>query len=272
VVRIVLGLLLLATAGLKIHGLYTDPYSQESILLSPRMIVAVIELEVLLGLWLLSGFAVRAARVAALVFFALGAAGSLYLAIEGQASCGCFGRVEVSPWTAVTLDLLAVAVLFTFKPSLLPIFGRRAEIPYALKIALVSAILLALTSGAFLLLTDDPVHALDQIRGQVVAVDPPRTNVGDAEPGARRAFAVRITNLTNKPIRIVGGTVDCQCLATRELPRLIPANHTVSITVEMRFQGTPGRFVHRCAFHTDAEEQRVVVARFAGRVLGIPDE
>jgi len=61
VLSVVLGLFLLVTAGLKIHGLYTDPYSEESILLTPRLLVAVIEVEIVLGLWLLSGLVPRAA-------------------------------------------------------------------------------------------------------------------------------------------------------------------------------------------------------------------
>jgi|GEM_PF-4724574 len=46
-------------------------------------------LSVVLNLWLLNDLVPRAAWLAVLVFFALGAAANVYLALEGQRSCGC---------------------------------------------------------------------------------------------------------------------------------------------------------------------------------------
>jgi hypothetical protein len=40
VLSLVPGVFLLVTAGLKIHGLYSDPYAQESTLLTPQLLVA----------------------------------------------------------------------------------------------------------------------------------------------------------------------------------------------------------------------------------------
>jgi hypothetical protein len=36
---------------------------------------------------------------------------SLYLALAGQRSCGCFGRMTVSPWLTLIFDIAAMAAL-----------------------------------------------------------------------------------------------------------------------------------------------------------------
>ena len=97
IVRVALGLFLLVVAYQKAHGLVGDPFATDSFLSSPRLLVATIELEIVLGLWLLSGWLPRAVWMTTLAFFGILAAVSLYLALEGQQSCGCFGRVTVSP-------------------------------------------------------------------------------------------------------------------------------------------------------------------------------
>lgn len=116
VVRAVLGLLLLTAAGLKAY----DPLAQDSFLGSPRLHIAAIETETLLGLWLLSGWSVRASWVSALGLFSLLAGVSLWLALEGQSSCGCLGRVQVSPWAMFALDLAALMALAIWRPSYAP--------------------------------------------------------------------------------------------------------------------------------------------------------
>ena len=62
---------------------------------------AVIALEILVGLWFLSGLARRAGRLVALVLLAGFAAVNLWKAAYGEASCGCFGLVMLPPLPVV---------------------------------------------------------------------------------------------------------------------------------------------------------------------------
>jgi len=68
-VRIILSLLLFSAAASKLYGLGLAPLQATPFFSSARSEVAVIELEIILGLWLLSGWAVRAAWALALMFF-----------------------------------------------------------------------------------------------------------------------------------------------------------------------------------------------------------
>ena len=48
-----LAVLLLGTAALKMHGLAADPIARRGIFAAPELQLALIEIEVLLGIWLL---------------------------------------------------------------------------------------------------------------------------------------------------------------------------------------------------------------------------
>src|SRR6266404_4121407 len=114
IVRWSLGLLLLAAAGLKAHELLNDPLFEDSFFSSPRLQIVTIEAEIVLGLWLLSCWFVRAAWATAVIFFAVLASASLYLALDGQPSCGCFGQVTVSPWATFAFDAIIVTALLAW--------------------------------------------------------------------------------------------------------------------------------------------------------------
>jgi hypothetical protein len=120
VVRILLGLLLLAAAALKGHQLLTAPVTGRSVLESRGFLVALVEVEFLLGVWLLSGLFRRAAWWAALACFSAFAPVALFKALSGERDCGCFGAVEVNPWLTAALDAAAVAALLAFRPRPTP--------------------------------------------------------------------------------------------------------------------------------------------------------
>jgi hypothetical protein len=105
---------LLIAAVLKVYQLATDPAL--GVLYGSRWLQAgLIEYELLLALWLLSGFAVPWARRVALVTFLAFASYSLYLGLSGTASCGCFGKARVSPWWTFLLDAVLVFLLLSSK-------------------------------------------------------------------------------------------------------------------------------------------------------------
>lgn len=73
--------------------------------------------EIIGGLWLLSGFHVEATHpwiTAAFVGFWLS---TLYQALIGSCSCGCFGHLVVNPWIVLVADLAVIGVLLYWRPS-----------------------------------------------------------------------------------------------------------------------------------------------------------
>jgi hypothetical protein len=281
-VRVGLGLFLLIAAGLKLHGLAEGTAGGTAFFASPALQLAVIEAEALIGLWLLSGWASRGAWIAALVLFTLLAAASLYLALTGQRSCGCLGRVTVSPWWMLLVDVSAIAALLIWRPQRgatdentgkprgesSSLAGLKALA--GLKTLAGAAAILVILGGGVLFFFDTPAEALARLRGESVTVDPRVSDVGEAAAGEQRTFTIQLTNRTAKPIRVVGGTTSCACIATKDLPITLPPAESQEISVQIRFTGSAGRFSHRFTLNTDDDVQPLVIARFAGRVVESP--
>jgi hypothetical protein len=74
----VLGLLLLAAAVLKLYGLGVDPAGRSGIFAAPEWQIGVVEIEIVLGLWLLSGQRPIGAWLGACLAFGTFAAASFY--------------------------------------------------------------------------------------------------------------------------------------------------------------------------------------------------
>jgi hypothetical protein len=265
-VRVLLGLILLGAAALKFQGLSAGVLPRNLLFTSPQLVLLTIEVEALLGLWLLSGLALRAAWWAGTFFFVLLAAVSLYQGVTGQESCGCFGELQVSPWWSFAIDVAAVAGLVWFRPPRSSGGAWSDRYRPFVQVGVGAVVIVALVVGIFLLVTDQPLHALARLRGEAIGVGPFVTDVGTGKPGEVRSFAVELINYTSSPVRIVGGTTSCGCVTTRDLPVELPPGGSRPIRVEMRFTGSPGRFQHRFLLYADNELQWAVVAHFAGRV------
>jgi hypothetical protein len=110
--RVAAAVLLLA-AALKFWPVLTDSSSQES----PWTTVALASVELLLGVWLLSGRAPRWGRIAALGCFAVFFNFSLLQVLQRVPSCGCFGKAQVQATAVAALDFLMVLALLASSPG-----------------------------------------------------------------------------------------------------------------------------------------------------------
>ncbi|MCX7425798.1 MAG: hypothetical protein NTW96_09300 [Planctomycetia bacterium] len=140
-VRVALAAILLVVAGLKCHQLATSPVPGDGLLDSRWLLMATVEFELFFGLWLLANLLPKWTHRAAVACFALFAAVSLYKALSGHASCGCFGRVEVNPSYTFVLDGAAVLALLRWRPRGLFRFlwSKNGTVPFSEDSAPVSS-------------------------------------------------------------------------------------------------------------------------------------
>jgi hypothetical protein len=268
--------LLLTAAGFKAYALWTDPSPALSWFFSPRWQVALIEGETLLGLWLLSGLAMRWAWLLAQVGFILLAGVSLYLALAGKPSCGCFGKLTISPWYTFGLDVAAVAALWYWRPTASSLSTSLGDSPNRLlrpSLYLVSGVTFILVGcfTVFWLAFPSPSAALAFLRGESLTVEPSVVDVGSGLRGEERDFSFEIQNYTNHPICLMGGTVGCRCITTGGLPLTLPAGVARSVTGKLEFKGRAGEFQYPITLYTDDGTHSVVIARVTGKVVESPE-
>ena len=118
VVRIFIGGILLVAASLKGYQVTTEPTAEISLLTSRWFLVLAVEFELLLGVCLAFGIQVRMAWLVTVASFAVFASISLYKALLGEVSCGCFGSVQINPWHTFCLDMAVLGALVRYRPTL----------------------------------------------------------------------------------------------------------------------------------------------------------
>ncbi len=126
VLRLAMAIVLLTAAGLKAHQLLTEPTLGTSLLESRWFLIGIVEFEFLLGLLLSSTFLPRHfgsggedlwTWIASMALFSAFGCVSLWKALGGEATCGCFGSLEVSPRFSTAMDWAFVAGLIQFRPQ-----------------------------------------------------------------------------------------------------------------------------------------------------------
>ena len=85
--RVLVAGVLLAAAALKGYQIATEPTVGHGLLGSRSLLIAQVELELLLGLWLLSGSFRRASWLTASFMFVIFVGVSLYKGVAGEPSC-----------------------------------------------------------------------------------------------------------------------------------------------------------------------------------------
>jgi hypothetical protein len=177
---------LVVIAGLaKAHQILTGPLTNAFQSPVERWLpVSLMASEVAFGLWLWSGLYPRRARTLAIALFSVYLAVSLFQALSGSATCGCFGNVPMSPWFTATMDTAVIIALCHWHPpgtgDPRPDTVRRRF----LRPGIASGSLLVVVALMAAALPPDPAKIADNglISGQGVVLLEPHTWLGKRLP------------------------------------------------------------------------------------------
>ncbi len=117
VLCVLLGLLFVTAASLKAIELSTEPVAGTGLLHTRWFLISLVEFEFLFGLWLLLGVCGSRTWGVAVLCFAAFLSVSLFKALSGDVSCGCFGKASVDPRYMVVIDAVVLALLFVWRPD-----------------------------------------------------------------------------------------------------------------------------------------------------------
>jgi hypothetical protein len=267
-----LGLLLLTAAGLKAHGLAVEPVGSMGLFSTTEFQFAVVEFEILMAVWLLSGKQPLGSWFLAFAAFTCFACVSFYLGVIGETSCGCFGSLKTNPWIAFTLDVFVLVLLLLGRPDLTSLRENprltliETARPAVHGFALAAPILL-LFLGIGRIGFGSHAAAIAFLRGERMSVGPRLADLGEAAPGDSRDATVVLWNWTDSPVRLIGGTADCSCTVLNDLPVTIPARESRPVTVRVRMSATVGVYTRKAVFLVDDDGMREVEFSLTGRII-----
>jgi hypothetical protein len=249
---VILGLVLLTTAGLKVWGLGASPDPGWWTGWQVRLFI--IEWEVVLGLWLMSGVRPVVGWLAAVVTFAGFAGLSGFLGLRGVLSCGCFGATQASPWWAFAVDVVALALLLQWRPEWKGFGGRvRTELGGTRPLAVAAGAVAVVGVVAFTHLTEASDELVARVRGDTLTIRPTVIDVGVGSPNEVREGTAVLSNWTDRPVRIFGGTTGCNYNILSDCPMTIPARSSAQFRVRYRLAESVGRSTQKAAFWAVSE-------------------
>ena len=269
IVRIVLGVLLLAAAVLKLNGLSVSAVPRVGWFAQPWVQLAAVEWEAVLGLWLLSGAHPRGSWLAAVGTFLAFAGVSGYLGWVGVASCGCFGARPVNPWHAFLADAITLVLLAASRPRLAsdPHCTFRQGLRHCVRWAGGVLLLLAGLTTVGIGWAGSPAAILARLRGESLSVTHSYLDFGSGRPGEALEATAQVRNWGDRPSRLIGGTSDCSCTAVAELPVTIEPGGSAAIRIRLRVPaGDGGRLTRTVFLRTDYPDQPTVAFRVGCRV------
>lgn len=265
IVRVGLGVLLLAAAGLKLYGLSVSAVPRVGWFAQPWIHLATAEWELVLGAWLLSGIYPRLSWLAALVTFLAFAGVSGYLGWIGVASCGCFGTIQANPWWAFGVDGLALCALATSPPERRP---NQTQWQTTTVPAIVVVAVLVATVGVGSWISGAPTAFLARLRGEPLTTSTTYLEMEAGVVGENRESVIEVWNWSARPVQLIGGTSDCSCITTSDLPLTIPPGESRRITIQLQIpHSTPGAFTRIAELWTDHARQPIIRFRIGCRVV-----
>lgn len=232
-----------------------------------RLTVAAGAVELAVGLWLCVGWWRRPSLATAALLFAAFGAVSLAKGVAGEADCGCFGQISMSPWVTFGLDALLTAglvVAFLNAPESQP------EAVGSLYRWLRVSVAAAVVAGCGLLVAVSEYGPISMwfAAGRPAGVSAEPVDVG-SRAGGRVEAITRVRNVTRRAVRLVGSQASCSCVKMTEVPADIPAGGEATVRLSVSLDGPPRRISERILLFTDCPESPRLRISVSGRVLAL---
>jgi hypothetical protein len=108
--------------------------------------------------------------------------------------------------------------------------------------------------------------AIAYFRGERVSVTPDVVDVGAGLTGESREASVTLTNWTDAPVVVFGGTANCSCTVLGDLPVTIPSNESRAVTIRVSLTGSPGVFTRKAAFVMNDDGFKKITFSMTGQI------
>jgi hypothetical protein len=113
--------------------------------------------------------------------------------------------------------------------------------------------------------------AVAAIQGRAIVADATTKSLGDMIPDRPHLVDFTLTNLSSRPVRIVGVRSSCSCVLTEQRPPLvIESGRELKLRFSAVPQASPPEFLQEIRVYTDVPSQPAVALSVTGRVVAKP--
>ena len=265
-IRSVFSVFLLVAAYLKFRDFGTPSALFD---IAPSLEFGLIQIEVLLALWLLSGWKTVVAWFCTLGLFATFTGASLAMVVQKKATCGCFGSVDFNPAWVFAIDLVAISTLLlvgrleSHRAVDTASYWHRSRLKQRLWKLTIGVSLIAPIfgfAGVYLNTEIGSWYSRSMpiaFSGQVLVTEPSLIAASPGVEGDWQTLSFAVFNRGKESVRLIGAEQNCKCRAIKSLPVVVPAGGKVSIEVDVKL-GSKSSF----ALLTSSQLQTRLVCRW----------
>jgi hypothetical protein len=135
-------------------------------------------------------------------------------------------------------------------------------------IAAGSAALLLTLTGVGSWVYGSPQAVLARLRGESLTISKDYIDFGSGSAGQVIDRTVEVRNWSDQSVRLIGGTSDCTCVTTADLPLTIPPGEARPVTVRLKVLAAKlGALTRTAELWTDQDEQRTIRLGVGCRVV-----
>jgi hypothetical protein len=107
--------------------------------------------------------------------------------------------------------------------------------------------------------------AMAKLRGERFVLSPAEIDLGDCDPRTQHTAKLTLTNLTARPLRVVGTEEGCSCITLGELPIVAAPGEARDITVRATLPASGG-YSQKMLLYVDDGRLQTLVVRIRARV------
>lgn len=251
VVPLFIGIVLIIAAGFKGYELAAGPTDRSNSWQPRWLLIALVEFELGLGVWLISGFRSALARGIAFVCFAGFAAVNAYKTWAGDVSCGCFGGGDFHPAYALALDVCGLVALSWWRPNMAARrntspeaaasgeTSRRAARPFRrLEVAAFSGGLLLLAAGVTIHTWFGPGDEVSRL----VTAEPSFFDFGEVTQSQSLTHVFHFRNGWQQPVELVKVHSTCGCTTVKGVVgRVVDPGQSLEVPVTFHTGDSDGQ-------------------------------
>jgi hypothetical protein len=205
--------------------------------------------ELVLGTWLISGWARHLAWLISIPVLAVFTIHGLLLSLARQSSCGCFGNVSIPPIVTLLFDMAVLAIFIRCRPVWLGLnFGPQGG--SVILTGLTVSIIVAIVAGYSIARFGSIGGALLVARGQSVLIDPTVLQFDQLDPNEIRQQSIVIRNHSAETVDVVLFEANCQCAVVKNLPMTIAPGQSAKVELDFLAPAVPGTFQRNAQFST----------------------
>jgi len=157
---------------------------------------------------------------------------NILLILQNHAVCNCFGVFSINPIWVAFFDLIATIYCF-IKIQLFP----KNKIKTSTLLNFHYIYFLFPVISIFWIIVFNNYNLRKNclsLAGKKLTFDQMIIDFGSGKPGETIECSIKAANLGKKPIRLIGGTMDCNCSISSDFPIQIENNGTVDFKVQFR--------------------------------------